>query len=513
MNIVYAVKIFAALLIVLFVTRLAAGKGLRLVMKESDWQAAWPAVAITLFVSCFSWKQPFFFVTFSIWAMLAPTMFGKSGDGRLPAYALLACISPQFSMEMENIGPLRDVLRLNAFRIIEIFILVPEAVRLLVRRDRPSRPSWLLLADVATVAYLAYWTFELYGHLNLSSVARESVGVVLDSVVPYYVLSRACADPEMRRRVLSMLLFGAVYQCMIGVVEGLSRHVLYAQLQYLYGIRWNIIGALTRGDFVRAQAAFSGPLILAVLALFGIGLWYVFKPVAKSRPYAVLGLILLGGLMATISRGPVLALLILVAGVACMRFMSARKFLVFSALAGLVVAGSWNFGLGDAVVSIVNSTSGGDKTADFNVMYRQELLRTSLALIQQSPWWGVPNYLEQMQDLRQGDGIVDLVNTYLIVTLNVGVVGLALFLVPFGIVLMKTSSSASLEQPYALRRERIIWIPLTLSIMAAVFTVSPVSIIQPILVWVVAIALGGLQEGLTPTRRTGMATAPAMLAR
>lgn len=503
MNIVYAVKIFAVMMIVLGAMRLVAGKGLREVMTPGDWKAAWPAVAITLFVSCFSWKQPFFFVTFSVWAFLAPRMFGRSGEGRLPAYALLACVSPQFAMEIQDIGPLRDLMRIDAFRVIEIFILIPEAIRLLARRERPPSPSWLNLSDLATVVYLVYVTAKLYGQMNMSSIARETIGVVLDSALPYYVLSRACVDADMRRRVLSMVLFGTVYECAVGIVEGVSRHTIYSQLQYLYGIRWNLIGALTRGSFLRAQAGLSGALILAVLALFGIGLWFVLKPTAKSRPYAVLGLIMLGGMLATFSRGPMLAAMLLVAGIFCMRRMPARKFLLLAVMTFGAMAVLWNSGLGDLFVAAIDSISGGDKTANFNVLYRQELLKTSLALIRQSPWWGVPNYLAYMQDLRQGEGIIDLVNTYLIVTLNTGVVGLAIYVVPFVVVLLRLSSSIP-QEPSALRRERLGWIALTLAIMAAVFTTSPVSIVHSILVWTVAIALGGLQEGLLPPRRMSM---------
>ena len=97
----------------------------------------WPGVVGTLVVCCFSWRVGLFFVTFGAWALYAPRLFGKGHEGRLPAYVLLACISPQFQFELENIGPLRGIMQLNAFRILEIFILLPEAVRLAARRGRP----------------------------------------------------------------------------------------------------------------------------------------------------------------------------------------------------------------------------------------------------------------------------------------------------------------------------------------------------------------------------------------
>lgn len=507
MNIVYAVKIFGALLIVLAMLRIVAGKGLKQVMAPQDWKAAWPVVIGTLFVSCFSWTQPLFFVTFTLWAIFAPRFFGKGGQGRLPAYVLLACISPQFSMELENVAGLRDVMRLDAFRIIELFILVPAAVALIARRERAPYPWWMMVSDAATGLYAAYWIGQIFGHLSTTALSREALQVLLDTVLPYFVISRACVQPEMRQRVLSVLLFGAAYESMVAIAEGLSRHVLYGQLQYLYGTRWNLLGAMTRGDWVRAQAAFSGPLVMAMLALFAIGVWFALRPIAKSRAYSLVGLTLLGGLVLTFSRGPLLALGILVVGLTCLRFLSAKRFLLLSAIVVIVAAVAWSAGLGDSLVEAINNTTGADKQADFNVIYRQQLLKTSVALIQQSPWFGVPNYLDYMADLKQGDGIVDLVNTYLIVALNVGVVGLVLFIVPFLVTLGGLAGRLPME-PGPLRRERLVWIPLTLAVMAAVFTVSPVSIIRSLLVWTVAIALASLQQGLPARRRDALELAP-----
>jgi len=375
------------------------------------------------------------------------------------------------------------------------------------RRERPPYPGWLIVSDLATAIYTVYWINRLFGQFSTTAMSREGLQVILDTVLPYYVLSRGCLQPELRRRVLSVLMFGAAYQGMVGIAEGLSRHVLYAQLQYLYGVRWNILGALTRGDWLRAQAAFSGPLVLAMLMLFGIGVWFVLRPPEKSRRYTMVGLVMLGGMLATISRGPLLALAILVVGLVLLRFMSARRFLLLTVVFVVAAAIAWSMGLGDQVVEAINNASGADKQADFNVIYRQELLKTSVALIQQSPWFGVPNYLDQMTNLKQGDGIVDLVNTYLIVTLNVGVAGLALFMLPFLIVLQRLASTLP-QEPGPLRRERLAWLPLTLAVMAAVFTVSPVSIIRAILVWVVALGLANLQEGIVARRRTPVTITP-----
>lgn len=65
-----------------------------------------------------------------------------------------------------------------------------------------------------------------------------------------------------------------------------------------------------------------------------------------------------------------------------------------------------------------------------NVAYRAELLRVSIRQIREAPWFGSQNFLEkpQFEALRQGEGIIDIVNMYLQIALSNGLVGLGLFL-------------------------------------------------------------------------------------
>jgi O-antigen ligase len=63
------------------------------------------------------------------------------------------------------------------------------------------------------------------------------------------------------------------------------------------------------------------------------------------------------------------------------------------------------------------------------VEYRQQLFEASLLVMKQNPWFGGGDYIGELAALGmvQGEGIVDLVNTYLAVALTQGLVGLGLF--------------------------------------------------------------------------------------
>jgi hypothetical protein len=492
-NIVYGIKIFVALSICAGITRFIAGRGLRSVLDDKDFKYVWIGIVGTLAVCCFSVRVGLFFVTFPLWVLFLANSLGKNGSGRLPAYALLCCISPPMFVQVEHIGPLNDLIRLTPFRILSIVLFVPEALRLASRRNTAPNPSWLTFCDFATFGYAVYWLVAHFSGLSISSFGREVIGQLLDSLLPYYVLTRACIDTAVRRRFLGFLLAGATFESVVGLVESLSGHYLYTQLQWLYNVSWAQATNLMRGSWLRAEAAFPGPLALAVLLTFGIGVWFALKKPEKNRPYLVVVLLLFGGLLATYGRGPVLASLLLLASVAMLRRMPARRFLVAMIIGTIVVSVGWQAGIGDAILSVVTSASSGDAGADFNLLYRQELLSTSLALIKQSPWFGVPNFTAQMENLRQGEGIIDLVNTYLVVALNSGMLGIVLVFAPWGVTLWREAGHVTSDT--VRRREGLAWLALTIAVMAAIFTVSPISIIQPVMVWTVALALARLQDG------------------
>jgi O-antigen ligase len=68
-----------------------------------------------------------------------------------------------------------------------------------------------------------------------------------------------------------------------------------------------------------------------------------------------------------------------------------------------------------------------------NITYRQRLIDNAVIVIQRTPWLGSFDYRStpQMQSMTQGQGIIDIVNTYIGVALSFGLNGLTLFVVFF----------------------------------------------------------------------------------
>jgi O-antigen ligase len=138
----------------------------------------------------------------------------------------------------------------------------------------------------------------------------------------------------------------------------------------------------------------------------------------------MIGTLLVGGLWATLSRGPWLtALLVTVLYLALNPKGMASAIKAITAISVIIVLILLS-PFGDQVVAYVPFLGGVDAQ---NVEYRQRLFETSIVLIKQNPFFGNPRVLDSMQSLKQGQGIIDLVNGYLQIALFYGLVGVVLF--------------------------------------------------------------------------------------
>jgi O-antigen ligase len=126
-----------------------------------------------------------------------------------------------------------------------------------------------------------------------------------------------------------------------------------------------------------------------------------------------------------------------------------------------------------------------------SIDYRRQLLDDSIALLKQRPWTGVPDYQVQLQSLRQGEGIIDIVNTYIVVMLNTGVIGLALYLLPYWIIIrsLLRSLPARRDDPFPPGNRRFVngMVSLTVASLITIFTTSTIGLMPLLLLMLLAL--------------------------
>ncbi len=132
-----------------------------------------------------------------------------------------------------------------------------------------------------------------------------------------------------------------------------------------------------------------------------------------------------GGLFAAFSRGPWLGAVTIyftffAAGPRAVSRL-AKGTLVALGVALLIMVSP----LGDRILDVLPVMG---NTADANIVYRHRLADRGWEIVLAHPFFGDQFPWPEMEDLRQGEGIIDIVNTYLGVALNYGLVGLFCFL-------------------------------------------------------------------------------------
>jgi O-antigen ligase len=119
--------------------------------------------------------------------------------------------------------------------------------------------------------------------------------------------------------------------------------------------------------------------------------------------------------------------------------------------------------------------------------YRSALFENALIVIERNPLFGSSAFLEEPEMLRmvQGQGIIDVVNTYLQIALEFGLIGLILFVLFFFIVGAKLVGLSLRSGRGAVNYTGMLAI--LLSMLFTIATVSSVSVI-PFIYWI----FGGL---------------------
>jgi O-antigen ligase len=124
-----------------------------------------------------------------------------------------------------------------------------------------------------------------------------------------------------------------------------------------------------------------------------------------------------------------------------------------------------------------------------NVTYRQQLLDIAVGVMAQNLYFGSFTSASSpaMEALRQGQGIIDVVNTYIGVGLQTGVVGLALFVGFFLAVGLAVLGAMRSERDHASEEHLLgrALLATLLGILVTIFTCSSITVI-PVIYWAVA---------------------------
>jgi len=337
---------------------------------------------------------------------------------------------------------------------------------------------------------------------SFTHMLRTGIQEFLAIAPLYYVFSRYPKSFEDIRVLSAAFVFPVIILAAISIPEFLRNWHFYNSVSN------NWFGAMPFGytmreGYLRASVSVFNPIVWGYVAMCGIGVGLAVLNDKISSFYRLAGFgLLLSGLIVSLSRGPwVGAIAIIGVYILLSRKMFTRA-IQASAIATIAGALSLLTPFGKNIIGLLPII--GDRGND-QFSYRRQLLDQAWDVILANPFFGTGNISGNtaLESLRQGQGIIDIVNTYLQVGLKSGLIGLSLFLLFFASMLMtlrKAMKSAMTYDPLLANYCRA-YLATVIGILLTIFTVSSVGQI-PHIYWVFAglgIALARIEKMRRPT--------------
>ncbi len=374
----------------------------------------WLLLTVTAFVSPSFWLFVLVAGIAYIWAASKDTHI-------LAFYLLMLHVIPPTGLEIPGIGSIR-VFDLGNYRLLAMALLAPFAWKLFRAPDDSfSKFTW---TDILVLAYAGLQLVLNIPYEAPTNTLRRALLLGMDFLLPYYAFSRGLRTQAAIIDVLACYCLACAISAPIAAFEAAKTWPLYGGI----GELWNLndeAAYVFRGNSLRALASAGHPLALGYVMSMGFGFWLYLRTRTASCYVTLTGAgVMWLGLLAAYSRAP---WIVAIAALFAYLFLQPRGMakllkasLVFAALAGVVLVSP----VGSKIIDNLPFVG----TVDLNnVVYRQRLADLSWKLVAQNPLFGDPFVMSQMEEMRQGEGIIDLVNAYATVALFSGLVGLTLF--------------------------------------------------------------------------------------
>lgn len=442
----------------------------------------WIGLTLVAFLS-----QNFWFYAFITGTAV---LTSKKEDNPVALFFMLLFVIPAATIQVSGLGLVNYLFSLSHQRLLSLTILLP--AYLLLRAKKDTLSFGRLLPDKLILTYMLLVVLLYLRETSITDVLRQSFYQFIDIFLPYFVISRSIITLPRFRHALYSFVLATMVVALIAVFESAKNWLLYKGVIFSLGMDGGMTGYLGRSGLLRAISSAGHSIALGYLTAVAIGLYLFLQPSITSKFYRHLGLFLLvAGLIAALSRGPwVGALFIIIAFIASGRH--AVKQLSKLVLIGIIAMPVMSFfPFGEKIINLLPFIS--DKNQE-NVDYRERLFDASIIVIKRHLLLGSVNFRDtpEMESMRQGQGIIDIVNSYLNIALRYGLIGLTLFSgffisISWGVYRSFRSLPQKDSNEYLLGRSLLATL---LGIMLIIFTVSSITII-PIVYW----SMAGLGAG------------------
>jgi O-antigen ligase len=378
---------------------------------------SWVALTCVAFFSLSMW------MFYALVALVCWIGAPKAPEERVIYFIGILPALPKFEFLIPGFAGIETLFSIDYARFVTMAVLLPLAAGALRSTSLAPRSRTARNIDFFVLAYVMWAVLLAFDRNGLTQGVRALFQQLMFVALPYLVVSRYLVDSGRAKEALSTLLYSALIVATIGIVEQLTDWWFYRYIPERIGMGvmdWRVLGHYERAGLVRVRSTIGGGL--GFVMVIGIAILITMRYEVRSRVFYFGALAALAlCLYFTGARGSWLAG-VLIAGLLSVRWFikSPKHFLAACGLAVLLLPA------GQAALE-----SAEDEEGTFD--YRKQLIDAAIPMILDSPisgYNGIVGVEEtgRLEHLRQGEGIIDLVNTYIQVAMLEGLVGLALFL-------------------------------------------------------------------------------------
>lgn len=490
-----------------------------LVVSSFVWLLARPAIVQIIPAATFSrWRMLWYvttlawFLAHSFWLyfcimVVMLVVAGRREPHVFGLYLLLLLAAPAVEAPIPGFGIVDHIFWVDHYRMLALALLLPSAWRLSLRRS--TAKFFLSPVDWMVVGYLLVNSALAFRGGNFTNDARAALMPWIDYFLPYYVASRSIQNTEDFRHALVGLLLGGLLLSLLALAEVMRSWKLYEAAAGALGL--NTFGAYKlRGGLIRPGVTVIDSIVLGYVIVTAIGAYIYLQGLIKEPARRWLGwLALCIGVLASLSRGPWVGAVLLVVVFIMTGPRPIQRLMLGGLAASCLVVVLSAFSVGQQFIGLLPFVGESEQE---NVDYRADLLTVAIPVIERNLLFGAADYIHspELEVMRQGEGIIDIVNSYLGVVLHAGIVGLFFFSGMFVLTLLVLRRgmrwARQLKDPDRLQLGRALFATLV-SIMVIIFTLSGISVVPTLYFSAIGISTAYFlsQRALDRAKRLGAA--------
>ncbi|MBL1457689.1 MAG: O-antigen ligase family protein [Methylophaga sp.] len=369
---------------------------------------------------------PLAFITGNFYLCLFLSFVGimlsqKLGRNAWLIYIILGFALPSFDKVIPGVFGIDNFGRMSWLSFISLAFLLPRFIHLIIQ------PGFKLLNfkndALVLILIIIFILLDILRAETSTHALREAFYNILKLVVPYYVISRDVYKFEQIKSFFFSFISLVFIASLVSIFSSLRSWQLYHPIGKSLGLTSDIVitSYKARAGLLRPESVY-GMIQSAMFSFIALFMAYVSFHKITPKLLILFGIFLLAGIL-SFSRGPWVAfaltsvLFFFAIGKTSKLFMYGSlifMLLLISPLSGTIIS----------MLPFIGEAETG------TVDYRVDLFYSSIPVIMQNPLFGDKHFLLNpgLQHLIQGEGIIDVVNTYLQIGLEYGLIATGIFI-------------------------------------------------------------------------------------